>query len=77
MEKRTINHQESPNHSHRFMMLFCLIIPIAVITGFFFSGGFSSGAGAVFILLAALICPLMHLFMMLNRMKKGQKQHHA
>lgn len=62
-------------HNHNLIMAICFIIPIAVITGLFFTGGVS-GAGNLFILAAVLICPLMHLFMMPSMMKKESSHHH-
>lgn len=62
-------------HNHNLMMAVCLIIPIAVIIGLFFTGGFS-GSNSLLILAAVLICPLMHLFMMPAMMKKGNGHHH-
>lgn len=62
-------------HNHPLMMAVCFIIPIAVIIGLFFTGGFS-GSNSLFVLAAVLICPLMHLFMMPTMMKKGNGDHH-
>lgn len=61
-------------HSHNLMMAVCLIVPIAVIIGLFFTRGFS-GSNSLLILAAVLICPLMHLFMMPAMMKKGNGHH--
>ncbi|MET1248194.1 DUF2933 domain-containing protein [Sporolactobacillus sp. STCC-11] len=63
------------NKTHNWMLAVCFIIPIAVIIGLFVTGGFS-GSGSLLILAVALICPLMHLFMMPSMMKKGNDQHH-
>ncbi|WP_010632605.1 DUF2933 domain-containing protein [Sporolactobacillus vineae] len=62
-------------HSHLLMMAVCFIIPIAVIIGLLFTGGFT-GSNSLLILAAVLICPLMHLFMMPSIMKKGNEHHH-
>jgi membrane protein YdbS with pleckstrin-like domain len=62
-------------HNHNLMMAVCYIIPIAVILGLFFTGGFS-GSNSLLILAAVLICPLMHMFMMPAMMKKGNGHHH-
>jgi Protein of unknown function (DUF2933). len=71
------SHGTEGNHRHHFspMMLGCYIVPILVITGLFFTGGFS-GSNSLLILAAVLICPLMHLFMMPAMMKKGNSHHH-
>lgn len=61
-------------HAHHLMMAVCFIIPVAVIAGLFFTGGFS-GSGNLLILAAVLICPLMHLFMMPAMMKKDNSRH--
>jgi membrane protein YdbS with pleckstrin-like domain len=75
--KGSSGHGNHGNHqkTHSWMMAVCFIIPIAVIIGWFLTGGFS-GSGSLLILAAVLICPLMHLFMMPAMMKKGNSHHH-
>lgn len=74
-ENENHNAHGTHQHNHNLMMAVCLIIPIAVIIGLFFTGGFS-GSNSLLILAAVLICPLMHLFMMPAMMKKGNGHHH-
>lgn len=74
-ENENHNAHGTHQHNHNFMMAMCLIIPIAVIAGLFFTGGFS-GSNSLLILAAVLICPLMHLFMMPAMVKKGNGRHH-
>lgn len=53
---------------HNLIMMVCFMIPVAVATALFLFDGFS-GSNSL-LLLALLVCPLMHLIMMPAMMKK-------
>lgn len=70
-------HQNSggKHKSHKWMMIICCVLPIALVAILFLTNKATGSVGSVLPMLLLLLCPLSHLILMPLMMRKKKNQH--
>lgn len=68
-------HNNGTHSSHKWMMILCCVLPIALVAILFITRSATGSVGSVLPLFLVLLCPLSHLILMPLMMRKKKNQH--